>query len=236
MDAGAALVTVEALRDAVVTIRVGLEERIRGGMRVPQALDEVYATLYAGQITEDGRLLFRQLCARMARHIALEYADRTHSYAPWKATGAEVRAWLYWLERQDRMGAQVMDLCYFAGFGVKRAARVVGLDPPTILRVLREQKAHLSYSLPPLPVEKSKARRGAYLSWSTGHGITLRTDLETGLKQSCGSCSTLPRVAVADGSGSAWLAQRRTTSFFFSRANSRKRALIAANRPGGMNP
>lgn len=154
------MVTVEALSDAMVTIREGLAWRIRGGMRAPQALDEVYASLYAGRITDEGRLLFRQLCARTARRIAMQCADGAHPYEPWKATGAEVRAWLYWLERQDRCGAQVMDLCYFAGFGVKRAARVVGLDPPTILRVLREQKAHLSYSLPPLPEEKSKARRG----------------------------------------------------------------------------
>jgi len=155
------MVTVEALSDAMVTIREGLEWRIRGGMRTPQALDEVCASLYAGRITEEGRLLFRQLCARTARRIAMECADGAHPYAPWKATGAEVRAWLYWLERQDRMGARIMDLCYFAGFGVKRAARVVGLDPPTILRVLREHKAHLSYSLPPLPEERSKAQRGA---------------------------------------------------------------------------
>lgn len=152
MDAG--LVTVQALRDAGDTIRAGLRERIKGGMRAPQALDGVYATLYAGRITEVGRLLFRQLCARMARQIAMEYADRAHPYAPWKATGAEVRAWLYWLEKQDRTGAHIMELCYFAGLGVKHAARVVGLDPPTILRVLREHKAHLSYSLPPLPEEK----------------------------------------------------------------------------------
>lgn len=51
-----------------------------------------------------------------------------------------------------------MELCYFAGFGVKRAARAVGLDPPTILRVLRENKAHLSYTLPPFNVEP-KAQR-----------------------------------------------------------------------------
>jgi hypothetical protein len=131
-------------------------------MRAPQALDGVYATLYAGRITEEGRLVFRQLCARAARQVAMQYADPAHPYPPWKATGAEVRAWLYWLERQDRTGANIMDLCYFAGFGVKRAARVVGLDPPTILRVLREQKAHLSYSLPPpLPKEKSKVQQGA---------------------------------------------------------------------------
>lgn len=156
MDAG--LVTIEALRDAGGTIREGLDRRIRAGMRASQALDEVYATLYAGQITEEDRLLFRQLCARMARRIAMEHADRAQPYAPWKATGEEVRAWLYWLERRDYTGAHILELCYFAGLGVKRAARVTGLDPPTILRVLREQKAHLSYSLPPpLPNQKSKA-------------------------------------------------------------------------------
>lgn len=66
--------------------------------------------------------------------------------------------------------------------------------------------------------------------------ITLRTDLKTGLKQSRVFLQHTSRVAVVEGSGSTLLAQPRTTSFFFSRANSRKRALIAANRPGGMNP
>ena len=158
MDAGS--VTIEALRDAGGTIREGLDRRIRTGMRTPQALDEVYATLYRGRVTEEGRLLFRQLCARMARRIAMEHADRSQPYAPWKATGEEVRAWLYWLEKQDYKGAHIMELCYFAGFGVKRAARAIGLDPPTILQVLREQKAHLSYSLPP-PPEMPKAQSDA---------------------------------------------------------------------------
>lgn len=147
MDAGS--VTIEALRDAGRTIQEGLDRRISAGMRSPQALDEVYAALYAGRTTEDGRVLFRQLCARTARRIAMEHADRAQPYAPWRATGEEVRAWLYWLEKADYTGAHIIELCYFAGFGVKRAARAVGLDPPTILRVLREHKAHLSYKLPP---------------------------------------------------------------------------------------
>ena len=68
-------------------------------------------------------------------------------------------------------------------------------------------------------------------------GITLRTDLkDRSQAKPCVFLEHTSRVAVGDGSGSAWLAQRHTTSFFFSRASSRKRALIAANRPGGMNP
>lgn len=147
MDAG--LVTIEALRNAGGTIREGLDRRIRAGTSAPHALDEVYATLYAGRVTEEGRLLFRQLCARMARRIAMDHADHAQPYAPWKATGEEVRAWLYWMEKQDYTAVHILELCYFAGLGVKRAARVTGLDPPTILRVLREHKAHLSYKLPP---------------------------------------------------------------------------------------
>lgn len=154
------MVTIDALRNAGQAIHEGLERRIRGGMQAPQALDEVYASLYAGRMTQEGRLRFRELCARTARRIAMDQANRAQPYAPWKATGEEVRAWLYWLEKQDYTGAHIMELCYFAGFGVKRAARAVGLDPPTILRVLRENQAHLSYTLPQ-PNVKPKAQREA---------------------------------------------------------------------------
>lgn len=144
MDAG--WVTREALRDAGATILTGLESRIRGGMRTPQALDEVYASLYAGRTTEEGRLLFRQHCARMARRIAMEHADCTQPYAPWKATGEEVRAWLYWLEKQDYMAAHILELCYFAGFGVKRTARLTDLDPPMIpSRAARAESASVLF-------------------------------------------------------------------------------------------
>lgn len=156
MDTG--MVTIDALRNAGQAIHEGLDRRIRGGMPAPQALDEVYTAVYAGRISEEGRIRFRELCARMARRIAMDHADRAQPYAPWKATGEEVRAWLYWLEKQDYTGAHIMELCYFAGFGVKGAARAVGLDPPTILRVLRENKAHLSYTLPP-PNLKPNAQR-----------------------------------------------------------------------------
>lgn len=165
MDAGE-LVTVEALKAALVPLRAGLLDRIRAGMRPPQALDEMYTALYGERVTTEGRLTFRRLCARTARHIAMGCADRGRPYPPWKATGAEVQAWLYWLEGHDPAGALIMDLCYFAGFSVKRTAHIVGLDPPAILHVLRTHKGHLSFTLPPPDLTPRRSR--GLLSRSTG--------------------------------------------------------------------
>jgi len=130
------------------TIRGELLKHIRAGMlAVGESLQHVFVEIFGTHRTREERYLFLLFAAPMARRIAIELANSTDRVGSTDISIADLKMWLWWLDRMDPLCARMIDLHYFAGLSFKETADVLDLPPQAIIRDLRFAKAWLSLRL-----------------------------------------------------------------------------------------
>jgi hypothetical protein len=129
-------------------IRDELLKRIRAGvLTVGDSLHQVFEAIFGTGRTRGERSLFLLLAAPLARKIAIERANADDRIAGTHVSVAEVKMWLWWLDRMDPLSASMIDLHYFAGLGFKETAAVLDLPPQAVIRNVRFAKAWLMLRL-----------------------------------------------------------------------------------------
>jgi len=129
-------------------IRDELLKRIRAGvLTVGDSLHQVFEEIFGTGRTREDRFLFLLFAAPLARKIAIARASSEDRIAGTHVSVADLKMWLWWLDRMDPLCASMVDLHYFAGLGFKDTAAVLDLPPQAVLRDLRFAKGWLMLRL-----------------------------------------------------------------------------------------
>jgi hypothetical protein len=129
-------------------IRDQLLKRIRAGvLAVGDPLHQVFEEIFGTGRTREDRFLFLLFAAPLARKIAIERANAEDRIAGTHISVADLKMWLWWLDRMDPLCASMIDLHYFAGLSFKETASLLDLPPQAVIRDLRFAKAWLMLRL-----------------------------------------------------------------------------------------
>jgi DNA-directed RNA polymerase specialized sigma24 family protein len=129
-------------------IRAELSRHLRAGsLRVGDTLQQVFLSLFGTHRSWEERTLYLLFAAPLARRIAIELADGADRVGTTDVSVADLKIWLWWLDRMDPLCARMIDLHYFAGLSFKETAAALGLPLAAVIRDLRFAKAWLKVRL-----------------------------------------------------------------------------------------
>lgn len=129
-------------------IRDELLKRVHAGvLRVGESLHQVFVEIFGNGRTREEWFLFLLLASPIARKIAIERANSGDRIGDTHISVADLKMWLWWLDKMDPLSASMIDLHYFAGLSFKETAAVLDLPPQAVIRDLRFAKAWLMLRL-----------------------------------------------------------------------------------------
>lgn len=142
----------KTLRQLAPTIRDELLKRVHAGtLTVGDSLQHVFVAMFGNNRSWEERTLYLLFAAPLARRIAIDLADAGDRIGSTEVSVADLKVWLYWLDRMDPMCARMIDLHYFAGLSFKETAAALDLPLHSVIRALRFAKAWLQVRLTPEP-------------------------------------------------------------------------------------
>lgn len=138
----------KTLAQLAPAIRAELIRRVHAGsLNVADSLQQVFVLLFGAHRSMEERALYLLFAAPQARRIAIELADTGDRIGATNISVADLKLWLWWLDRMDPLCARMIDLHYFAGLSFKETAAVLGLPMRAVIRDLRFAKAWLKVRL-----------------------------------------------------------------------------------------
>lgn len=130
------------------TIRDELLKRVRAGtLSVGDSLQQVFVTMFGAHRSWEEHTLYLLFAAPLARRIAIDLASADDRIGATDISIADLKVWLWWLDRMDPLCARMIDLHYFAGLSLKETAAALDLPLPAVIRDLRFAKAWLKLRL-----------------------------------------------------------------------------------------
>jgi hypothetical protein len=130
------------------TIRDALLQRIRAGtLAVGDSLQQVFVEIFGTERCWEERMLYLLFAAPLARKIAIQLADAGDRIGTTDISVADLKVWLWWLDRMNPLCARMIDLHYFAGLSHKETAAALALPTDAVIRDLRFAKAWLQIRL-----------------------------------------------------------------------------------------